>query len=449
MKLFKYISIVVVAISIILLFVSAQKDNSSELCNALYTTIIEMPSLSDTTLNSIDSYCPGVVSNAKQSSSSTSEISIIGKAIGSVDTDVQYSVTYANTDTITLDKKHITVSGEGSAGCVVSVNPSSKNNTRIINIAKCQGNGPIFFTVAAGSATDSNGNPVPAFKPSSASIIYNADIDTVTDIVRLTDQTYISNDQIYTYDVYRPSDWSTRGKMPSLILVHGGGWVVGDKNYYTKLAESMAKLGITVFVPNYLSDRLPTDGITNIHNFVLGILNQANTFNIDLTRLSIGGTSAGGHLVLNELSNSPDTFMCVIANAAPVDLLGVFLDTAQFPISSQIVKNAFGKNHTTIKSYSPIEKISSIDSKTKIAIFQEKLDNLVPFKYTEKYVDALRLAYPTIDVTASYSFTENPYFVRPKEEQLNHLFTDEDEDAYFKSYFYSKCMEVSTSSESM
>ena len=440
MKLFKYLSIATITISVII-FVSAQTTNKSrELCKVLSTLVVETPTLSVSVLNSIEEVCPGEVLIAKQFTASTSEISIIGKAIGSVDRDLQYSVTYANVQSITLDKSHIKIFGEGSAGCVVSIKPSLLANTRIVNIARCQGNGPVSFAIAAGSAIDSNGDPLEAFEPSSAGIIYNAGIDTVENIVKLSNQTYVSNDQSYKYDVYLPSEWSTKAKMPSLILVHGGGWVVGDKNDYAKLAESMSKLGIVVFVPNYLSEKQAPDGITNIHNFVLEIIKQPDIFNIDLSRLSIGGTSAGGHLVLNELSNSPDTFMCVIANAPPVDLLGAFLDTIQFPISSQIVENAFGKNHSTIKSYSPIENISSIGSKTKIVIFQEKLDNLVPFKYTEKYINALKSTYPAIDITASYSFTDNPYFVNPTEEQLTHLYTDEEENASFKSYFYAKCM---------
>src|SRR4051794_31997702 len=53
-------------------------------------------------------------------------------------------------------------------------------------------------------------------------------------------------------DVYQPSDATSPS--PILILIHGGGWVSGDKAEYTPIARALASTGFVIFDINYSLD---------------------------------------------------------------------------------------------------------------------------------------------------------------------------------------------------
>jgi len=89
---------------------------------------------------------------------------------------------------------------------------------------------------------------------------------------------------------------------PVIILVHGGGWVVGDNRccgLYTSVAEYLASQGFAVVVPNYrLSPEVKhPEHAKDVARVVAWTREHLGEYGGDVDRLFLVGHSAGGHLV--------------------------------------------------------------------------------------------------------------------------------------------------------
>ncbi|HJT01701.1 MAG TPA: alpha/beta hydrolase [Terriglobales bacterium] len=90
------------------------------------------------------------------------------------------------------------------------------------------------------------------------------------------------------------------GPFPAAVLVHGGGWVAGDKQQYiTYIFDPLSKAGFAWFSINYrLAPRYqfpaPADDTEQAIRFVKA---HAAEYKIDSRRIALIGESAGGHLV--------------------------------------------------------------------------------------------------------------------------------------------------------
>ncbi len=91
-----------------------------------------------------------------------------------------------------------------------------------------------------------------------------------------------------------------RGPFPAAVLVHGGGWVAGDKQQYiTYIFKPLSDAGFAWFSINYrLAPQYqfpaPADDIEQAIRFVKV---HAAEYKIDPKRMALIGESAGGHLV--------------------------------------------------------------------------------------------------------------------------------------------------------
>lgn len=91
-----------------------------------------------------------------------------------------------------------------------------------------------------------------------------------------------------------------RGPFPAAVLVHGGGWVAGDKQQYiTYIFKPLSDAGFAWFSINYrLAPQYqfpaPADDIEQAIRFVKA---HAAEYKIDPKRMALIGESAGGHLV--------------------------------------------------------------------------------------------------------------------------------------------------------
>jgi acetyl esterase/lipase len=99
-------------------------------------------------------------------------------------------------------------------------------------------------------------------------------------------------------DVYRPADHPTG--CPTLVQVHGGGWVIGDKNQQGRpLMLEMARRGWVCFAPNYrLSPRATfPDHLVDVKRAIAWVREHGAEYGADPGFLVLTGGSAGGHLV--------------------------------------------------------------------------------------------------------------------------------------------------------
>ena len=123
--------------------------------------------------------------------------------------------------------------------------------------------------------------------------------DDVDSIRVLRDQRYSSgDDRSGLCDVYLPAVTRADGH-PVIVVVHGGGWVSGDKWTIAGYSREFAKNGFAAVTVNYrLAPRhkFPAQ-VDDVRQALLWTAENDERFSFDLTRLGLFGYSAGGHLV--------------------------------------------------------------------------------------------------------------------------------------------------------
>jgi acetyl esterase/lipase len=99
-------------------------------------------------------------------------------------------------------------------------------------------------------------------------------------------------------DIYKRRD--TTGPQPTLIFIHGGGWVNGTKEQSLMAVMPWFEMGWNVVNVEYrLGKVAPAPAAVEDCLCALRyIAAQAKTYDIDTTRLVVTGESAGGHLAL-------------------------------------------------------------------------------------------------------------------------------------------------------
>lgn len=98
-------------------------------------------------------------------------------------------------------------------------------------------------------------------------------------------------------DIFVPKG---KGKtLPTLVVVHGGGWIKGDKNKFRALAIELAKRGyVTAAIEYRLGYEEPFPAaIHDCHAAVRFLKDNAKQYSVDVNRVGAIGGSAGGHLV--------------------------------------------------------------------------------------------------------------------------------------------------------
>jgi acetyl esterase len=96
--------------------------------------------------------------------------------------------------------------------------------------------------------------------------------------------------------VYRPEGV---GKLPGLVWLHGGGWVVGSIESHDHLCRAIAKRTpcCVVSVDYRLAPENPFPAaVSDAWAGLLWTLGAADELRIDRTRIAVGGDSAGGNL---------------------------------------------------------------------------------------------------------------------------------------------------------
>jgi acetyl esterase/lipase len=118
------------------------------------------------------------------------------------------------------------------------------------------------------------------------------------DVERLVDVPYSELSKRHRLDVYRHRDQPTG--CPTLLQVHGGGWVIGDKREQGRpLMLHLASRGWVCFAPNYrLSPRATwPDHLVDVKRALAWVRENGSEYGADPGFIVLTGGSAGGHLV--------------------------------------------------------------------------------------------------------------------------------------------------------
>lgn len=171
---------------------------------------------------------------------------------------------------------------------------------------------------------------------------------TIENIYCVKDIAYSENDKNLTCgDLYfNPAILKDGKKHPVILNIHGGGFVMGDKEYRKTLSELYASRGYYVYNINY---RMPPavnifgciSDCVDAANF---LLNLSDEYNIDTDKIILTGDSAGAFLAayiaalrfndgLNEKINVPEVkidIAAIVLNSGPYDLKAML--SAKLPL---------------------------------------------------------------------------------------------------------------------
>ena len=116
------------------------------------------------------------------------------------------------------------------------------------------------------------------------------------------DVSYLAPDRKEKLDLYFPAQRDASIRSPAIVIIHGGGWIGGDKasGREFNIGTTLAAAGYVCASINYKldgDDRWPTN-LFDCKNAVRFLRGNAEKFHIDPENIGVIGGSAGGHLAL-------------------------------------------------------------------------------------------------------------------------------------------------------
>ncbi|MCX6277017.1 MAG: alpha/beta hydrolase [Bacteroidetes bacterium] len=236
----------------------------------------------------------------------------------------------------------------------------------------------LFLTIISGCRK----SQPPAVDPSNTDSLYKEKFD----------QAY-GTDSLQTFDLYLPEGRSQQTK--TIILIHGGGWVSGEKAYCKYYAVRFAGFGFAAISMNY---RLANnsvhydDMLDDIGSMIECVLNNAGQWGIGASEIALFGYSAGGHLALlySYSRNSDRKITSVISLAGPTDVQDSLLWI--YPGLYDEIKLMTGDSSPeNWAQANPIHYISSAMPST--FLIHGTIDSVVPFSQSVKLSQAMKKAF--------------------------------------------------------
>jgi alpha-L-fucosidase 2 len=187
--------------------------------------------------------------------------------------------------------------------------------------------------------------------------------------------------------------------VPAVIIVHGGGWVRGDRRIDVEpLFEPLTRAGFAWFSISY---RLATNvtqfglGVEDVESAVRFVRSHAGEFHVDGQALALIGESAGGQLASIAALQLPpsETVKAVVGLYPPTDLVALLRNSNYVPAQIRAsVENSpwssfilAGLNHL-----SPIENVRP--DMPPFLLIHGTADSLVPFEQSTAMCKRMREA---------------------------------------------------------
>lgn len=185
-------------------------------------------------------------------------------------------------------------------------------------------------------------------------------------------------------DVFLPNTSST--KKPMIVLVHGGGWKVGNKRHFRKFQNYFLEKEFPVSTINYrFVDKNTTykDELEDIKNVIKTLNENAEKFKISTNNFVLIGESAGAHLSLLYAYQNPEIVKKVVSISGPTDFYSEnyrnsFYHTYSKGIFQKVVGEKYknSKDLQAFKEASPIYKVSNVPT----LLFHGNWDHLVSLR---------------------------------------------------------------------
>lgn len=205
-------------------------------------------------------------------------------------------------------------------------------------------------------------------------------------------------------DAYTPDG---PGPFPTVIIVHGGGWISGDRRYSVEpLFRPLEEAGIAWFSISYrLANNMGVFGaaIQDVQDAVLFVRSHAAQYNIDPDRIVILGESAGAQLAsMAALSPALKGMVKgVVALYSPSDLVTLAKTSNRVP--SELRRAVEGTPWAEfllagLQRLSPIYNIRS--DMPPFLLIHGTSDSLVPFEQSERMCERMKQAGATCELYA-------------------------------------------------
>ena len=196
-------------------------------------------------------------------------------------------------------------------------------------------------------------------------------------------------------DAYIPEGGGT---FPAAIVVHGGGWVAGDR--WLSVEQLLGPLIEGGFVCFSISYRLATDislfgaAVKDVEQAIRYVRTHAPEFKTDPTKITLVGESAGGQLAaMAALGNSGPTVQAVVALYTPTDLEQLTSGASFLPEPFRSV--LLGPR---LRALSPIRHVHA--RMPPFLLIHGTADQVVPFEQSRRMCRAIRDAGGKCDLLA-------------------------------------------------
>jgi acetyl esterase/lipase len=212
----------------------------------------------------------------------------------------------------------------------------------------------------------------------------------------------VQNNYPLKMDVWRNSKAS--GPVPTLMYIHGGGWIYGDRTgAFIELFPYFQRGWNIVNVEYRMAPvSLAPAAVEDCRCALKWVIRNAKQYGLDITRIVLTGHSAGGHLSLTTGMLTPDAGLDVacpgdeiLKVAAIINWFGIsdVNDVMQGPNKKNYAEEWLGNlaNKSEIaKRTSPLTYVAK-DNPPTISIHGD-LDNVVPYQHSVRLHEALTQA---------------------------------------------------------
>src|SRR5579875_1328564 len=192
---------------------------------------------------------------------------------------------------------------------------------------------------------------------------------------------------------------------PAVIIVHGGGWVRGDRRIDVRpLFKPLSDAGFAWFSISYRLVSNVTDfgvAIDDVEAAVRYVKEHAADYNVDPNRIALIGESAGGQLAAMAAlrSGTASSVKAVVGFYTPTDLVSLLKNSTYIP--SQLRDQVIGRPWEWLV-LAGLSRLSPIDNVRRdmppFLLIHGTSDALVPFDQSEQMCKKMRDAGATCEV---------------------------------------------------
>jgi len=198
-------------------------------------------------------------------------------------------------------------------------------------------------------------------------------------------------------DVYLPKTRDTDEKLPVVIFVTGGAWIIGYKLWGWLMGKAFHENGVICVCPDYRNfPQTDVNGmVEDIVDALIWVEKNIESLGGDLENVSLMGQSAGAHLTSLVMMHRD----CPIRLRRWVGISGVYNPEGctelweRKGLSSRLIERIFGEDKST--TY-PVEVLKNIDVKERlpptVILMHGTADETAPPEQTKEFEKVLQSA---------------------------------------------------------